>query len=347
MENILKNSSTPTKLSVKRHLIIWGLITIYLVILDPVSGNLGTQIALTSIIMLTYAIGFYSIGLFLLPKFWNAHFLILAFFAVLSAVIYELIYYVNFRYLFPFFRKDFYSERTALQMILKGLFSFTLSAVPAIAYFFCNLSIENIRTQSEREKSLLIRELNFLKNQFNSHITFNFLNYCYSNIHQTSKKTADAIELFSNMLRYSLEIRPDEKVPIEKEIEYINNFIEMQKLLTAHVSVAFTCQGELQNKIILSRLLITFVENAFKHGQLHATLHPITITLNGYSDIVNLKVSNLKNHKRNLVKNTGVGQDNVTKVLQLYYPGKHELSIEQNHETYQCDLKLNVNSNAN
>jgi two-component system, LytTR family, sensor kinase len=189
---------------------------------------------------------------------------------------------------------------------------------------------------------LLQKELNFLKNQFNSHITFNFLNFCYSKVHNLSEETAEAIDLFSSMLRYSLEIRPEQKVPLLKEIEYIKNFIELQKLLTSQVYVDFTCQGNFNDKLILPRILVTFVENAFKHGQFNKSSHPITISLKEHEDSICFKVINKRNNKKNL-NNTGIGIENVFQVLNLYYDKAYKLNISDSENDYYestLDLKL-------
>jgi sensor histidine kinase YesM len=189
-------------------------------------------------------------------------------------------------------------------------------------------------------ESRLLRELNFLKHQFNSHITFNFLNYCYCNVYKTSENTAEAIDLFSNMLRYSLEVGSDQKVPLEREVEYINNFIELQRLLTTEVCVVFRQQGDIKNKVVLSRIFVTFVENAFKHGVINNVERPIEIYLSTQLQSLHFIVSNAKSNKKHSF-NTGIGNENVKQVLDLYYPDKYELMIKDDIDNYQCELKLN------
>lgn len=204
------------------------------------------------------------------------------------------------------------------------------------------LSLEKLRVQSEREKSLLQMEFNFLKNQFNSHITFNFLNYCYSKIHKLSDEAADAIDLFASMLRYSLSGKFDEKVTLASEIEYIENFIKLQRLLTSEVYVRFTCHGNMNGKYILPRVLITFIENAFKHGKFDSAEEPIEISLHAEEQTISLQVQNKKSNRKHLI-NTGVGRENVRKILELYYAGHHELIINEDNEFYSCTLHLNLN----
>ncbi len=325
-----------------RHLIVWILITAYLCILDPIPGGLSAQIPVTAIIMVNYMLVFYLVSLFILPRYWKVNPLLIAVGVIVIFLIFNTVDYITFYYFLPQLGgPNYYLDNTLISVIWQNLITFAFPLVPGISYFFSNLSIAKIKLQSEREKMLLLSELNFLKNQFNSHITFNFLNYCYSNVHQISEKTADAIELFSNMLRYSLVIQPDEKVVLEKEIEYINNFIELQRLLTAQVYVNFSYTGDLKNNVILSRVLITFVENAFKHGQINSVDYPITISLIEHQSKVNLRVLNQKNSKKSIF-NTGIGHGNVMQILQLYYPDKHQLCISDDGDNYVCELHLDL-----
>lgn len=298
--------------------------------------------AVTTVIMLNYMFAFYSTAFFIFPKYVKVNTVLLIGTLLLVLTIYNIVDYLNFNFLLPWFgEQNYYANLPVSKIILENISTAGFSIIAAAAYYSNEKSLEKLQAQNEREKSLILRELNFLKNQFNSHITFNFLNYCYSNIHQTSPKTAEAIEVFSNLLRYSLEIRPDENVPLMKEVEYINNFIELQRLLTSQVNVSFICRGDLHDKKILSRLLITFVENAFKHGQINCPGNPISIELSGNEDSIELAVSNRKKNSKYVIK-TGVGSENLLKVLELYYPDKFVLDIEDGVENYKCNLKLNV-----
>jgi sensor histidine kinase YesM len=214
--------------------------------------------------------------------------------------------------------------------------------VMSIAYLRSSIA----KSKQEYNKLLvserrLFRELNFLKHQFNSHITFNFLNFCYANVHKISANTAEAIDLFSSMLRYSLEVDSDQKVSIQKEIDYIKNFIELQKLLTADVFVEFKCEGKLDDKVVLARIFITFVENAFKHGVYNDPLHPIRIQLEASDEYIFFSVKNVKSKKRQTV-NTGIGKENVKQVLDLYYPESYRLTTKEDADLFLSELKINL-----
>jgi len=339
--SLLKAETKPSYKSInyKKHILIWALITTYLCMLDPLPGDLKVQIPATALIIFNYVFEFYALSLLVVPSIYRKKWLMAAGGLVMTIVVFFLVDIFNFNYLMPALGLDLLVSPID-RIIILDIKPFILVSLPAVAYFFNDLSLEKMAIQNEREKSLLIKELNFLKNQFNSHITFNFLNYCYSKVHQISEDTAEAIDIFSNMLRYSLTIKPETKVPIVKEIKYIEDFIELQKLLSSDVYVNFTHEGEFEGKQILPSLLITFIENAFSHGEFTRPSNPIIINLQAVETSITLYVSNKKRTRRH--QSTGVGLENAKHLLQLYYPDKYDLQIENNVDDYSTRLKLSL-----
>ena len=192
------------------------------------------------------------------------------------------------------------------------------------------------------ERAFIFKEVNFLKNQFNSHITSNFLNYCYNRIHKSSLETAEAIDIFSRMFRYSLNNKANEKVPLKNEIDYMKDFIKLQGLLSTETHISFLIQNYDYNSIsIFPQILITFVENAFKHGNINSSSNPILIDISFSHNFLNFKVMNEKNGK--VVEYSGIGHYNVKKRLDLFYNGKYYLEIKDFNNIYLIDLKLNTN----
>lgn len=340
-QEALNIKSKYKSINYKKHLLLWALITAYLCMLDPVPGGLSVQLPVTALIIFNYIFVFYSIGLFIGPVIYRRKYLTGAVVLVAVYLIFSLVDLVNFNYVMPSLGLSVPSFSYG-QILLRAIGPFLLVSIPAIAYFFNDLSLEKMELQNIREKSLLLKELNFLKNQFNSHITFNFLNYCYSKVHQLSGDTAEAIDLFSNMLRYSLTIKPETKVPIQKEIQYIEDFIQLQKLLSTDVNVQFSYEGEFSGKSILPSILITFVENAFTHGEFTRPSNPIVITLQANHATILLTVSNKKRTRRN-TSSTGVGLENVRQLLHLYYPENHNLQVENSADDYTTRLQLSLN----
>ena len=128
---------------------------------------------------------------------------------------------------------------------------------------------------------------------------------------------------------------------LNREIEHINQFINLHKQLSAGICIQLDLQGDINDKSILPCILITFVENAFKHGVTHAVQTPILIYLHSDKNNIKFKVVNKKNYQRKL-PSTGVGHYNLKQQLELFYKNKHELIINQDRENYCCELILTV-----
>jgi two-component system LytT family sensor kinase len=325
-----------------KHLFFWSAFTIYACIIDPLEGTLIAQTIGTSSILLGYIFIYYTGLLYTFPRFYTKR-IKLIFLIFLTFFIYCVFDYIFLRL---FFEKYIVTppqgDNPTYSFIFSEIFTFGIIYILALGAYQNKIGIEKLKFKGEQEKALLLKELGFLKNQFNSHITFNFLNYCYSKIHKDSVETAEAIEIFSRMLRYSLNSRANEKVQLAKEIEYIEDFIRLQKLLSTDVSVQFLINENEENSIyILPRILIAFVENAFKHGNLHSKNNPISIELQSSSKGLNFKVTNEKN-KHKIIEPSGIGHYNLKQQLELLYKNKYTLEIEDMDITYSSNLKLMI-----
>lgn len=210
---------------------------------------------------------------------------------------------------------------------------------------------ENFKRQKEIESENRITELNFLKSQLNPHFFFNSLNTIYSLSISKSEKTPEAILNLSELMRYMLTEKKDnginKKVKLTEEINYIINYIELQKLrVTDNNKIEFTIEGNTNEVTIYPLLFISFIENAFKYG-----VHPIEksyikINFNVKNNILYFEVENLIHLKKNSYDSFGLGNENSVKRLNLYYPN-NELRIETFDNKYYVQLKLNLDENEN
>jgi two-component system LytT family sensor kinase len=326
-----------------KHLIFWVLLTIYACIIDPGHGTIYIQTVEVALIMFSYMFIYYTESILIFPIFYKKRkFLSLALF--LTFMVFHIISYINFQVFMESHKVVTTSSgQSFMGIIISEIIIFGITSTMALGAYQNKVLVDKIKTQSEKETSLLISEFSFLKNQFNSHITFNFLNYCYNRIYKESSETAEAIEIFSRMMRYSLNNKIEEKVQLQKEIEYIEDFIELQKLLSTEVNVQFLINDQGHNSMyVIPRILITFVENAFKHGNLHSIENPITIELNYSTESINFKVTNEKN-KHKINEPSGIGHYNLKQQLELLYKNKYTLKIEDKGNTYSSELKLILN----
>jgi LytS/YehU family sensor histidine kinase len=203
------------------------------------------------------------------------------------------------------------------------------------------LIAEHTKEKIEHEK--LNTELSFLKSQVNPHFFFNTLNNIYSLAVVQSFKTAPAVLKLSSIMRYILTETQTDKVPLENEIDFITNYIDLQLVrLTDKVKVTFTVEGNIFNKDIAPLLFIPFVENAFKYGISTKDNSEITIHLSAADGKVELDVTNTIVHKENNMDTTGIGINNVKRRLILSYPNKHSLTVLESNNTFKVHLAIDI-----
>lgn len=198
------------------------------------------------------------------------------------------------------------------------------------------------QTLKEKENETLKAELSFLRSQVSPHFIFNVLNSVASLARKKSDKVEDAIIQLSHLMRYTLYT--NQKVTIEKEVEYISNYINLQKLrFGTAVKIDFKVDVRRIDLAIEPMLLIPFVENAFKHGIGLITDPVIIILMEGTDHEINFSVRNKFNPDQNETKDSssGIGLQNVKRRLDLLYNDRHSLRTETMEENwYVVELKL-------
>ncbi|WP_199117189.1 sensor histidine kinase [Pedobacter sp. ASV28] len=201
-------------------------------------------------------------------------------------------------------------------------------------------SNERIQRNLESEKKDM--ELQFLKSQLNPHFLFNSLNNIYSLAYQKSDKTADAILKLSEIMRYMIYESNDSWVSLDKEVEYVQSYVELQKLrFKDGAAVEISINGEIDGQKIVPLILISFVENAFKHGVANDHNDPIRINIIANQKILHFSVSNKKS-TNNKDAIGGVGLNNVERRLQLLYPDRYKLNIVNSATHYTTELMLDL-----
>jgi len=229
------------------------------------------------------------------------------------------------------------AKHIVVNIFISGFFVVASSLIKFAADWFGN---ETAQKNLMREKKEM--ELQFLKSQLNPHFLFNSLNNIYSLAYQKSDKTADAILKLSEIMRYMIYESNDSWVALSKEIEYLQSFIELQKLrFKDGAAVEFTQNGEIDNQQIVPLILISFVENAFKHGIANDPQNPIRINIIANQKILHFSVSNKKN-SYNKDQMGGVGLHNVERRLQLLYPDRYKLNIVNSETHYTSELMLDI-----
>jgi two-component system LytT family sensor kinase len=190
-------------------------------------------------------------------------------------------------------------------------------------------------------------ELSFLKSQINPHFLFNSLNAVYFLIDKENNEARDSLHTFSEMLRYQLYDCNGDTTPIEKELAYLKDYIDLQKLRrNNNTEINFVCSGDLQGFSIAPLLLIPFVENAFKHLSHHNNKpDTIDIALERKAGQLLFTVSNsteMGSRRSELPAQGGIGLKNVQRRLELLYPDKHSLAIVPGIDNFMIELKLAI-----
>lgn len=189
-------------------------------------------------------------------------------------------------------------------------------------------------------------ELAILKNQLNPHFLFNTLNNLYALTYKKSDQAVKVIEKLSGILDYTLYGCTDKYVSIFKEVELIENYLALEKIRYGkRVNVHFINEIDKEIKIA-PLLLLTYIENAFKHGvsqelkSAEVAIHLCTI-----ENQISFTVRNTKSNygkENNEVKNQPIGLKNVNQQLELLYPGKHSVTITNDPQFYEVHLTLQI-----
>ncbi len=192
-------------------------------------------------------------------------------------------------------------------------------------------------------------ELASLRAQINPHFLFNALNSLYATaLKENSEKTADGIQKLGDMMRFMLQENNHDRIPLDKEIEYLRNYIQLQRMRIddAHnIDIRVIIQEPTRALFIAPMMLTPFVENAFKYGisLRHASWITITLTLDDtrlYFKVHNSRHPKTPDRSDPEENQSGVGIDNVRKRLDLIYPGQHQLTLQQSDQDYFVSLML-------
>jgi LytS/YehU family sensor histidine kinase len=203
------------------------------------------------------------------------------------------------------------------------------------------LDLEKIKTKQ------LETELGLLKTQINPHFLFNTLNNLYGLAQRQEKEAADGIAQLSHLMRYMIYDSSVSKINLEKEIHQIEQIIKLQKLRFSKddkISIDFQIEGDVNAVKIPPMLLISFVENAFKHG--FSLREPSFLKIDLRIDESKLyfsvknSIHSSRNHQNDL--DSGIGLKNVRRRLELLYSDSHELNIRKEQNIFKIDLSLTL-----
>lgn len=186
-------------------------------------------------------------------------------------------------------------------------------------------------------------ELELLKAQINPHFFFNTLNNIYSLVYKKSDNAPAAVMKLSEIMRYLIYESKAEMVPLEKEVEQLENYIELERLRSRDPDfVSFDIKGDITTHVVPPMILITFAENAFKHGKRRVKKPGIIISISADEGHIHYNVKNfvlLEPHNNHMGE--GIGMENTRRRLRLLYPNCHKLDVKKDNEKHEVSLQLN------
>lgn len=244
--------------------------------------------------------------------------------------------------LFPEYQD--YSKYTRFNFgkILNGVISNYIIVLLAIAIVIFKKWYLSEHSKKKLAEEKMEAELSFLKSQIHPHFLFNTLNNLYALTLLKSEKTSDVVLKLSGLLDYMIYKSNDKFVPLSKELEILESYIELEELrYNKRLDLVHRLSGETAGYQIAPLILLPFIENSFKHGASNDRSNPkIRIELNTHKEFLQLNVANSIKGKteKDETLHEGIGLKNVKRRLELIYPNQHKLEIKQGKTEFGVNL---------
>jgi len=338
---ILMNTPIEKMTTTQLQWLIWLSVSMIIFIsLLPMDGA-GQSAINTLINTAFYATVIYGNISFLYPRLYERGYIFLYVLSVIMLLALAglgrgyLSWYIYYQYFSP--RYVPFKIGMIVNLLVGGVLTFILSFIfrIALAYFELKKETENILLQKSRA------ELNLLKSQVQPHFLFNTLNNIYYQAYVEAPKTAALIERLSEIMRYIVDDSVKDHVAVDKEVQFLENYIGLEQVRLVHqAELEFTCQYE-SNLQIPPMLLITFVENIFKHGiDKSSTVNKIQLKLVQEDGFLHFTAVNNAIVKQ---AGTGSGLTNLYQRLTLLYGKAFEMTTKQTGHGYHAYFKIPLN----
>jgi len=316
-----------------KHLLNWILFGVFDELFNPKQGNIVAIVSGVASFVVPCMLVYYAFILIVFPSFGKRNNLLLILCFIFLYLLFAQAEYLNIS-------DRIRSGAMGLPaMFFDSLLIVGLTGIVAFSSFTNWRAKMLIKDQDEKERYLISNEFSSIETQFNSEMTSRFLDFIRSEVSIQSKDADMAVALFSKIIQYTFQIKSDETVPLQQELVYLSNYIDLQKCIHKNTFVNLAWSGQIGGKQVYPRILISFLENAFKHGVADDPESPILITLQIGLGEIDFKIEN----KKELIKKkvfSGLGQKNVKDVLDLFYPGNYRFNISETPKTYSVSLSL-------
>ncbi|MBO9204770.1 MULTISPECIES: sensor histidine kinase [Niastella] len=349
-----KSKKIISEYRILQHILYWCVSYYYLIHFFSITNNIETiDYIYTAVFHITIVLAVYVNLFVLVPRLLGRKKYLLFVLCVIALL--AITAWLNsfiYNYAIDFFLPNYFfvSNFSFWQLVQFGFVYVAITTLLKLSRaWFKLLESQNHLIRLEKEKANT--ELLFLKMQINPHFLFNSLNNIYSLALKKDTMAPTSILKLAEVMRYMIYESNENAVPLQKEIEYLNNYIDLQKLRTRdNASVVCNITGEPANRYIAPLILLVFIENGFKHG-IKATIHQsyVNIQINITDEQLQMRVENSKGVIDEVEKdaNRGLGLENVKRRLELLYPGKYELTIHDTDKKYLAVLQLPLQKRNN
>ncbi len=309
--------------------------------------NLKLNLAYLPIILIST----YLVTEYVIPNMFNRNHLFLSSSILVIIIVIEPVfaYFVRTGIIEPYIFND--HRAYTLYNYLTAILIFVFGTVPVAGLKIArllqshHLYLQKIEHDKlEAELKLKEAELKLLKGQIQPHFLFNTLNNIYLLALEKSDKTPDLVLRLSEMLSYITYDCSSEKIPLDKEIEFVNSFVELEKIRYETCDISLKIAGDTSNIQIAPMILHTFIDNSFKHGAINEKgSQGIKISLSVNDNHLIFSAENSKRHENDEHrKESGIGIINAIKRLKLIYPDRHELIINDSDEKFSVFLRIEL-----
>ena len=219
------------------------------------------------------------------------------------------------------------------------LFTYKYCLLGLVAYFL-TVSRRIEKQQKEVQQEKLAAELSFLKSQINPHFLFNTINDIYALTYRKDDRAPVALLKLSSLLRYMLYEGGKAKIALAREVAYLHDFVELQRIGSkGSLCFEFLQEGEIADQTIEPLLIIPVIENIFKHGVTVDASCPAKVTIIVHASHFTMKCSNrINRHQKDTTG--GIGLHNVRRRLELLYKDRHRFFVEEKGNTFYCSMDL-------
>jgi two-component system LytT family sensor kinase len=345
MENIISKAYSFFSRKIVYHSVFWLALLILLTLVEGIENGLLFTFSNELINLFFYGAIVYFNLIYLIPNYlsknkFTTYFGLLALSTIIITPLKIFTFYVKFH------------EYPGLQAeLLNNQFSFFL-----LTFFIAGAStigkiisdwIRHMREKQELENQTMQSELRFLKTQINPHFLFNTLNNLYALTLKKSDIAPDIVIKLSEMMRYMLYECNEKRVLLSNEVHYIRNYLDLEGLRQGkNVEIKFEVEGKITTQKIAPLMFTPFLENSFKHGlSNHISKGFVHIQLKAEENSVHFHIENSKPESKPVQvhpRSGGIGLVNLRRRLELVYPNRYQLHVDDNPNTYGVTMDIEL-----